>query len=338
MQKKSILSIKPLGFIWSVNDPFLFCAHHLDHFPAGNNEMGPDASLSGLNLGHDFTVKDGWRMYHGETVPGFPAHPHRGFETVTIVMSGVVDHADSHGQSGRYGNGDVQWMTAGEGLQHSEMFPLLNRDRENPVELFQVWINLPKVKKLVKPYFKMLWSEDIPILKIKDENGKSIEINIIAGRIGEVTSLPSAPDSWAADTTNEVAIYTIKMEAGSQWKLPAASIQVNRSLYFYKGDSIIIDKTEINSYKSIELKPDNEITVINGIEISYLLMLQGKPINEPVVQYGPFVMNSEAEIHQAFTDYRRTEFGGWPWPRHDQVHPHSKGRFARYDDGTEEIR
>jgi len=300
--------------------------------------MGPDASLKGRDLGQDFTLKDGWRMYHGETIPGFPAHPHRGFETVTIVKEGLVDHADSHGQAGRYGNGDVQWMTAGEGLQHSEMFPLLNKEGENPAELFQVWLNLPKAMKFAKPHFKMLWSEDIPVYKITDGNGKSVEINVIAGKLDNVTPPLPAPDSWAADQENEVAVWTIKMEAGATWAMPTASSVVNRTLYFYRGSSFRISESEITSYQAVELKP-GEITLIeNGDSDGYFLVLQGRPISEPVVQYGPFVMNSEAEIQQAFNNFRRTEFGGWPWPRHDQVHPRSKGRFAKYSDGTEEIR
>jgi len=338
MQSTTIISIKPLGFMWPVKDPFLFCAHHLDHFPAGNEEMGPAASLKGRNIGQDFTIKDGWRMYHGETVPGFPAHPHRGFETVTIVMKGFVDHSDSYGQAGRYGNGDVQWMTAGAGLQHCEMFPLLNQEGENPAELFQVWLNLPKAKKFVKQHFKMLWSEDIPVYRIEDVNGKSVEVNVIAGKIGDVTPPLPAPDSWAADPGNEVAFWTIKMEAGAQWLLPASGQRIQRNLYFYRGNSITIDTTEITSYQSVELISDEELLIVNGNSDSYLLMLQGKPINEPVVQYGPFVMNSETEIQQAFSDYRRTEFGGWPWPRHDQVHPRTQGRFAKYDNGIQEIR
>ena len=338
MQSNSIISIKPLGFTWPVSDPFLFCAHHLDYFPAGNESMGPTASLEGRNIGQDFAIKDGWRMYHGETVPGFPEHPHRGFETVTIVMTGMVDHADSYGQAGRYGNGDVQWMTAGEGLQHSEMFPLMNQVEENPAELFQVWLNLPKIKKFVKPHFKMLWSEDIPMYKIADKNGKSVEINVIAGKIGGITPPLPAPDSWAADPDNEVAVWTIKMDAGAQWSILPSKTQVNRTLYFYRGESVMVDDSNISSYQSVEVKSDTELHIMNGNSKSYLLMLQGKPINEPVVQYGPFVMNSEAEIQQAYSDYRRTEFGGWPWPRRDQVHPRSKGRFALYNDGSEEIR
>jgi len=92
MQQDAIISQKPLGFMWPTSNPFLFCAHHLDYFPAENKEVGPAASLKGRDIGQDFTIKDGWRMYHGETIPGFPVHPHRGFETVTIVLTGFVDH------------------------------------------------------------------------------------------------------------------------------------------------------------------------------------------------------------------------------------------------------
>jgi len=338
MKNSSIISIKPLGFMWPVSDPFLFCAHHLDHYPAGNEEMGPAASLAGRNIGQDFTIKDGWRMYHGETIPGFPVHPHRGFETVTIVMSGFVDHSDSYGQAGRYGKGDVQWMTAGAGLQHSEMFPLLNTVGDNPLELFQVWINLPRAKKFAKPHFKMLWAEDIPVYKVSDENGRLIEVNVIAGSLGNVKPPLPSPDSWAAAPENGVVIWTIKMHAGAQWNIPVANEQSNRTLFFYQGSTLTIDGTEVSSYQSIEIKSDKEVLIESGNSECFLLMLQGKPINEPVVQYGPFVMNTETEIQQAFNDYRQTEFGGWPWSRRDQVHPRISGRFARYDNGVEEIK
>ena len=139
----SVVRIQPLGMPWATIDPFLFCVYHDDAYPKGNAQLGPDASLAGRDIGQDFAGKDGWRMYHGDTVPGFPSHPHRGFETVTIVRKGLIDHSDSLGATARFGGGDVQWLTAGRGIVHSEMFPLLKRDESNPLELFQIWLNLP---------------------------------------------------------------------------------------------------------------------------------------------------------------------------------------------------
>ena len=336
MYNKSIVRIKPLGFTWETNDPFLFCVHHLDDYPAGNNEMGPAASLAGRNLGQDFNVKDGWRMYHGEKVPGFPSHPHRGFETVTVVLNGFVDHSDSYGASGRYGNGDVQWMTAGAGLQHAEMFPLINKDKPNPLELFQIWLNLPKSKKFVEPYYNMLWAEDIPTHKEKNEEGKLTEVTVIAGKLNNTIAPSPAPGSWAADPENEIGIWLIKIEANGTWTLPAAIFNINRALYFYRGSKIEIAGVEIEPYHSVELLSEQSVTMKNGSDDAYLLLLQGKPINEPVVQHGPFVMNNSMEIQQAFMDYRKTQFGGWPWSRHDNVHSREKGRFAIYSDGRRE--
>jgi len=133
MKTSSVLRTGPLGPPpWETRDPFLFCVHHVDRYPAGNDAQGPATSLAGRALGQDFEGQDGWRMYHGRTVPGFPQHPHRGFETVTVVRHGLVDHSDSMGAAARYGAGDVQWLTAGGGIQHAEMFPLVERARDNP--------------------------------------------------------------------------------------------------------------------------------------------------------------------------------------------------------------
>lgn len=338
MNNSAILKIRDLGFQWETKNPFLFCVHHLDAYPRGNAEMGPEASLDGRRLGNDFVVKDGWRMYHGLNIPGFPVHPHRGFETVTIVLNGLVDHSDSMGACGRYGHGDVQWMTAGAGMQHAEMFPLLQEDKENPLELFQIWLNLPAKDKFVKPHYKMLWEEDIPKLKLKGENGTSTEVIIVAGSVNGLEAVPPAPDSWAAKVENEVAIWLISMEARAKWELPPASEQTTRSLYFYKGSKITISGEEISSYKAIDLQASQSVILENGPEKGHLLLLQGRPIEETVVQYGPFVMNSQAEIQQAMDDFRNTQFGGWPWSRPDQVHGQKRGRFARYSNGKEELR
>src|SRR5687768_9736556 len=181
----AILDTRPLGFPWETADPFLFCVHHDDAYPAGNDRMGPASSLAGRDLGMDFQGKDGWRMYHGRVVPGFPSHPHRGFETVTVVRRGLLDHSDSLGAAARYGHGDVQWLTAGSGIQHAEMFPLLDRGKENPVELFQIWLNLPSSNKMAEPHFSMLWSHSIPKRALTDEQGRVTEVTIVAGRYGD---------------------------------------------------------------------------------------------------------------------------------------------------------
>lgn len=339
MNANKIIAIKPLNFPWAAQDPFLFCAYHRDEYPSGNAKMEPDTSLlNGRNIGQDFTVKDGWRMYHGRSIPGFPYHPHRGFETITINKEGIVDHSDSMGAAGRFGEGDVQWMTAGKGVQHSEMFPLIHEDKENPLEIFQVWLNLPKASKFVEPHFKMLWKEAIPVVTEKGENGKTTVIDVIAGKLNDIQAPAPTPDSWAANPNNLVTVLTIKMEANATWTLPAAEGDANRTLYFYRGNSINIEGQTIPAQTLTQLSSTEAIKIENGSEDAYFLMLQGKPINEPVAQYGPFVMNTQEEIQQAMMDFRRTEFGGWPWSQQEQVHDRIKGRFALHADGTEEVK
>jgi len=332
-----ILEVKPMGFAWDTLDPFLFCVHHEDKFPKGNEEMGPAVSLKGRSLGDDFIIKDGWRMYHGKKVPGFPGHPHRGFETITVVRDGLVDHADSLGASGRYGEGDVQWMTAGKGVQHSEMFPLLKKEEENPMELFQIWLNLPKKNKMVEPHFKMLWGSKIPKLKHTDSAGKATEVEVIAGKLNDHTAPAPPPDSWAADAANEVAIFNLKLAPGAAFTLPKASKGINRSLYFYLGNQISVAGKMIEKYHAVVVNAAVDLNIVNGDTEAKILVLQGRPIGETVIQYGPFVMNSKEEIQQAFEDYHATKFGGWPWTRYDQVHDRTEGRFARHADGTVEL-
>ncbi len=332
-----VLDVKPMGFAWDTLDPFLFCVHHEDQFPKGNDNLGPNDSMKGRSLGDDFIIKDGYRMYHGKVVPGFPGHPHRGFETITIVRDGIVDHADSLGASGRYGEGDVQWMTAGKGVQHSEMFPLLKKDADNPLELFQIWLNLPKKSKMVEPHFKMLWGSKIPKYRHTDSKERTTEVEVIAGKLYDHEAPAPPPNSWAADPANEVAIFNLKLEANAIFNLPkTAQSGINRVLYFYIGNQIALDGKIIDKYHSIVVNASVDLEIINGDAEARILMLQGKPIGETVIQYGPFVMNSKEEIQQAFQDYHATQFGGWPWKRYDQVHDRTLGRFARHADGTYE--
>ncbi len=322
-----VLNSFPLGFPWKTEDPFLFCVHHLDRYPAGNEAMGPEASLKGRPLGNDFEGKDGWRMYHGTTIPGFPSHPHRGFETITIVTRGYCDHSDSLGASARFGQGDVQWMTAGRGVQHSEMFPLLDREGPNTLELFQIWLNLPAEKKMAEPHFKMLWNEEIPLIQ-KD----GVEIRLVAGNLEEQKALAPPPDSWAADPSNDVVVALVDMEPGSSFLLPAAETGSRRSIFLFEGGDIQMGTQALSKGFGASIGPD-PLLLTNGSQPSRLLWLQGKPIDEPVARYGPFVMNRPEEIQKAMEEYRLTQFGGWPWRHPDHAHPREKGRFAHYPDG-----
>jgi redox-sensitive bicupin YhaK (pirin superfamily) len=333
----AVLHVEPLGSVpWKTFDPFLFCVHHDDAYPEGNEQLGPAASLAGRKLGMDFEGVDGWRMYHGQNVPGFPQHPHRGFETVTVVRRGFIDHADSLGATARYGAGDTQWLTAGAGIVHAEMFPLLERGSPNPLELFQIWLNLPSADKFATPHFSMLWREQIPTRDSRDAAGKRTSVTIVAGKLGDASAPLPPPRSWAARADSDVAIWTIAMEPGARFTLPKAASGTSRALYFFRGEGLHAGLRPVPAHSLARLRPDAAVELVNGDGAAELLLLQGRPIGEPVVSHGPFVMNSGAEIQQAFMDYRRTGFGGWPWPSHDPVHARESGRFAVHADGRNE--
>jgi redox-sensitive bicupin YhaK (pirin superfamily) len=336
--KRVVQSVRPLGFPWATVDPFLFCVHHKDAYPRGNARLGPATSLAGRQIGMDFAAKDGWNMYHGSVVPGFPQHPHRGFETVTIARRGVIDHSDSLGATARFSTGDVQWMTAGKGVVHCEMFPLLSPTSDNPLELFQIWMNLPKKHKMVQPHFTMLWSEDIPVINHVDAAGKKTTVTVVAGAIDDRAPPAAPPHSWASERDAHVAIWSIVMEAGARWTMPTAPAGVVRSVYVFDGAGARIDDTEVAVGLVARVDGSVAVDVVAGPAATEILVLQGRPIGEPIVQHGPFVMNTATEIQQAFADYQRTQFGGWPWGKDDPVHAADAGRFARHADGRVERR
>ena len=323
---------------WETCDPFLFCVHHDDAYPAGNSALGPDASrLQGRPIGSDFTGTDGWSMYHGSTVPGFPQHPHRGFETITFVRRGYVDHADSLRAAARYGAGDVQWLTAGAGIVHAEMFPLLRDDEGNHMELFQIWMNLPAADKMTDPHFAMLWAEDIPIFDELDPNGRRATITVVAGAIGPHMPPHPPPASWASKADANVAIWRVALEPGASWTMPTAPDGTIRTVYVFDGGGIDLSGYGAALGTGTVLDASRSVTATAGDAAVTLLVLQGRPIGEPVSQYGPFVMNDRAGIEQAFHDYQRTQFGGWPWPTDDPTHGHATARFVRRPDGSLEL-
>ena len=331
-----VFEVVPLAFPWQTIDPFLFCVHHDDAFPEGRGDLAPVGSLEGRAIGNDFVGIDGWRMYHGSVVPGFPQHPHRGFETVTFVRRGLVDHADSAGATARYGEGDVQWLTAGSGVLHSEMFPLVHEDRPNPTELFQIWLNLPSTNKFAEPAFTILWDDDIPRRTVVDDHGLTTTVTVVAGSFDGATPPSPPPASWGSDPRSDLAIWHLELDAGAEVTLPAAAgPDTVRAMYVYRGAGVEIGGRPVDGSVVVAVDAQRPAGLRAGSERVEVLVLQGRPIGEPVAQYGPFVMNTEAEIREAFADYRATQFGGWPWPNDDPTHGHET-RFARHPDGREE--
>lgn len=331
-----ILQTVALGPQWQTVDPFLFCAHHDDHYPAANAQLGPAAALDGRQLGMDFAGIDGWNMYHGSVVPGFPQHPHRGFETVTYVRHGFIDHADSLGATARFGRGDVQWMTAGAGIQHCEMFPLLDPDGPNHVQLFQIWLNLPAVDKMVDPYFTMLWDHEIPRVTHTDAAGRATEVTVIAGSLDDRAGPTPPPDSWASRPEANVAIWHLNLEPHATWTLPATDAESGRVLYLFDGDEATVAGQPFGRDTGVALDAAADVVITAGAGGLDAMLLQGRPIAEPVAQQGPFVMNTRAEIGQAIEDYQATGFGGWPWGAPDPNHGPDQGRFAIHADGRRE--
>lgn len=320
----------------NVRDPYILAVHHYDKYPKGNGKMAPESYLPSRQKGNDFAWDAEWRMYHGDKVPGFPQHPHKGFEIMTIVPEGYADHFDSKGTHGRYGGGDVQLMSAGSGVMHSEMFPLLNDDKNNHLRLFQIWMNLPAKSKNTDPDYKMLWRENIPVVEVNDPNGGHVKIKVLLGEYYGVKALGALKNSWAADPKNHMGIALVEMDANSEFKLDNVSPTLNRFLLNFDSKApATIDGKELHEGYMADLYGDQEIVVKSGNEPVKLLLLEGEPINEPMYAYGPFVMSSERELQQAFREYQETGFGGWPWgeKESDIINDKDAGRFASYQFG-----
>jgi redox-sensitive bicupin YhaK (pirin superfamily) len=311
-------------------NPFVIAMYHHDDFPVGNGHLGP--VINPLEAAENSNT---WRMYYGRYVPGFPAHPHRGFETVTVVVEGTVDHTDGMGSQGRYADGDVQWMTAGKGLQHAEMFPLRKTNARNPLELFQIWLSLDRQHRMVEPAYKMLWDEDIPKISLQDEAGKAVKVTLIAGEAHGAKAPEPTPDSWAHDPSHHLSIQLLELSPGAVYVLPAGEDPLSRSLYFYAGDTLTIEEEvfEGKSYAFVQGNIPTELRNL-GTSAAKVLLLEADPIPEPIVAYGPFVMSSMEEIKEAYRDYQATQFGGWPFPETEVYYAVEQERFARHANGS----
>lgn len=194
----------------------------------------------------------------------------------------------------------------------------------------------------------MFWRDQVPVAHLEDAEGRATDITLIAGAFGELAPPAPPPSSWAAQATAAVAIWTIRMAPNAILTLPRyidppiegsendERHAVNRTLYFFRGKSLELAGTTFDNHAAIQVRSDEDLDLVAGDDGCELLMLQGRPIGERIAQYGPFVMNTQAEIEQAFADYRRTKFGGWPWPKDGPVHGSETARFAVHVDGREE--
>src|SRR5690606_25113040 len=261
----SVASVTPRLYFY---EPFIFTVRHHHHSPPRYAESSP-VSLPPHHHYH---------MYYRVSILALPEHPHTGFETITIVERGYVDHFDSLGNSGRYGAGDVQWLTTGNGVQHCEMFPLVHLDQDNPLELFQIWLNSSPEQKKQPADYKMLWREQIPHVFSANAAGPKADIRVISGQFKDTKALDRPPHSWAAPAENRVNIYMITLAPEAELIIPASTASATRFCYFYQGKSLELEGQKIQVKHLIELKPDQDIHLKGGLLESHILWLEGEPI------------------------------------------------------------
>jgi redox-sensitive bicupin YhaK (pirin superfamily) len=332
-----VVKTQHLKLHWDTEDPFVFVSHHTDDYPKGNAQQAPPLSeIGGRNLGRDYKKVYGFRMYNGKVVPGFPMHAHWGYETVTIPELGFIDHFDTLGNEGRFGFGDVQWVSAGSMYLHDEMYPLAYDDRRNPNDITQIMINLPLKDKGSEPEVRTMWSENIPIINGKDESGKDYSVKIIAGSFEGTDALPPNNISWAADKKNNVKILLIKMSPGAKITLPAVSKTINRNLYFTDGSTVKFGNEEFEASQRFKLKGNEDVTFTNGDSDGVYWLLEGEPIGEKMSSFGPVILDNDKNVREAMNCIRKNEFEEWPWDLIDKFHPKGTERFFRSPDGIEE--
>ena len=231
-----------------------------------------------------------------ERVRGVDVHPHKGFETVTIAYKGSVAHHDSTGNSGVINPGDVQWMTAGAGILHKEYHEKEFSKKGGPFEMVQLWVNLPKKDKSTPAHYQAITADRMGKVQLPANAGL---VNVIAGEFNTVKG-PAA-------TYSPVNLFDIKLNAGG-------SVQFNTPANHNTAMLVINGNAEVNGEKAVKhsfilFKNEGEEVNITAAEDSVLLFLSGEPINEPIASYGPFVMNTQAEIYEAISDFQSGKFG-----------------------------
>ncbi|CRI57536.1 pirin family protein [Pseudomonas sp. CCOS 191] len=228
---------------------------------------------------------------------GVGQHPHRGFETVTIVYQGELEHRDSTGAGGLIGPGDVQWMTAAGGIIHEEFHSPAFARSGGTLEMVQLWVNLPARDKRAAAGYQTLLANDIPVVTLEGEAGS---LRVIAGRYLD--------RQGPARTFTEMDVWDLRLKAGATLQLPVAAGR-NAALVVLRGTLRVNDEREAGAASLVLLERDGDGVRLEALDDVSVLLLSGEPIDEPIVGYGPFVMNSQAEIAESFDDFQAGRFG-----------------------------
>lgn len=231
---------------------------------------------------------------------GVGQHPHRGFETVTIVYQGELEHRDSTGSGGLIGPGDVQWMTAASGILHEEFHSAAFSATGGTLEMVQLWVNLPARDKLAAPGYQTLLSQDIPLLPLAGDAGT---LRLIAGQF--------AGQQGPAQTFTPIDVWDIRLNPGKPLRLPVAEGR-STALIVLRGTVQVNASQQVREAQMLLLDRAGDELLLEADSQALVLLLSGAPIDEPIVGYGPFVMNSQAEIDQALADLRSGSFGQLP--------------------------
>ena len=314
---------------WDLEDPFIFASHHFDLYPKGNERQAPPKEeIEKKDLGNDYHGLFGYRLYTSKLTPGFQLHSHWGYETVTYVPQGYVDHFDSLGNQGRYGYGDMQWITAGGLYSHCEMYPLAHQDRENPQLVTQIMINLPLSEKNTPPEVHTVWKED---LQEFEEDGCTF--TLLAGSFrGRTARIPSQR-SWAADPSHHVLILRVLMGPGTTLRLGPSDAK-HRNIYITDCRATVAGK-EYHEDTRLKLRPEASVEITMGEKESELWVLEGDPIGERQSRWGPVVLGTDSEVREANNVIRKKEGPEWQWEYVNQKQPLGTERFYRSADGAE---
>ena len=240
-----------------------------------------------------------------DTPRGVGEHPHRGFETVTIVYDGVVAHRDSTGSGGVIGPGDVQWMTAASGIVHEEMHEREWAKKGGTFQAIQLWVNLPRAHKMSSPGYQTLLKADIPVVELAGGAGY---LRVIAGEFRGASETMPCGIRWPAKTFTPVHLYDVHVKAGHAAEI-AVPAGFNTAVFVLQGNLSVNGSGQAQEAELVQLDKLGKRITLKATADTILLVLSGEPIDEPIARYGPFVMNTKAELIQAVNDYQAGKMG-----------------------------